>query len=91
MMLTFDKEQISTNLKVFKDTNGRKPYIICNMKTFKMLPKNDKYIEIDECRHTIWINNKLEIPLNEDSTKFDYCGHTLFIDDKLEFGEVIFA
>lgn len=95
MKLKFDKDMFEKHVEVFKDNNGRNPYIICSSETKECFPKNI-YSGINTiCLPTgdYYVSTKLSGEPKEPPKKtYDtWCGCKVFIDDDLPCGEVILA
>jgi len=94
MKLKFDKEMFEKHVEVFRDGNGRNPYIICSSQTKECFPKNI-YSGINTIciPSDCWIDTRLSGEPKEPPKKtYDtWYGCKVFIDDDLAYGEVILA
>ena len=99
MKLKLDRKTLDNHIKVFEETNHRKPYIICSDATYSMLIDDDSNLtlfpkyEPEEKHATVSLGTEtFEIKQIDKPVKRKYnLWYTVFIDDELETGEVIRA
>ena len=88
MKLTFDENAIDIQIKAFKLTNNRCPYVICSKSTYEMMPISKK------CGYDM--SAVLYFPQEPDHKNpvepdYRYNNCKVFFDNDLPIGEVIFA